>query len=180
MKTTIFTMAVMFFGLISFSKPHYNNTLTNLEMQAISQQDTFSTVSIINAYLKIKNALIKGDSKTAAQAALELDSSIKNSNSDLLSTSQKYEFSKISAGIKEYSKTISANPGKIDKQRKSFKNLSNSIDNLITNFGSKKNLYKDFCPMYDGGSIWISEIKEIKNPYYGSQMLTCGSIKKQY
>jgi hypothetical protein len=30
------------------------------------------------------------------------------------------------------------------------------------------------------GAVWISEAKAIKNPYYGSQMLTCGSVKKEF
>jgi len=30
------------------------------------------------------------------------------------------------------------------------------------------------------GAIWISETKEIKNPYYGKKMLSCGSMKEQY
>jgi hypothetical protein len=49
-------------------------------------------------------------------------------------------------------------------------------------FGSNRKLYQDYCPMADDGkgAIWISEIKEIKNPYQGSKMLTCGSIKKTY
>jgi hypothetical protein len=29
------------------------------------------------------------------------------------------------------------------------------------------------------GALWLSEVKEIKNPYFGSKMLTCGSVKKQ-
>ena len=52
---------------------------------------------------------------------------------------------------------------------------------MIT-FGSKQKLYQDFCPMAnDGkGAIWISEVKEIKNPYYGAEMLSCGSLKKTF
>jgi hypothetical protein len=30
------------------------------------------------------------------------------------------------------------------------------------------------------GAVWISETKEIKNPYFGKDMATCGSIKKEY
>jgi hypothetical protein len=36
--------------------------------------------------------------------------------------------------------------------------------------------------MYENGkgAVWISEYKEIKNPYLGTKMLTCGSIKKEF
>ena len=60
--------------------------------------------------------------------------------------------------------------------------LSNSINDLIITFGSKQKLYQDFCPMANDckGAIWISEVKEIKNPYYGAEMLSCGSLKKTF
>jgi hypothetical protein len=34
--------------------------------------------------------------------------------------------------------------------------------------------------MYDNGKggTWISETKEIVNPYEGTKMLNCGSVKK--
>jgi hypothetical protein len=35
------------------------------------------------------------------------------------------------------------------------------------------------CPMYKGGSRWVQKDGEIKNPYYGSEMPTCGSIEKK-
>lgn len=33
-----------------------------------------------------------------------------------------------------------------------------------------------YCPMYDGGSNWVQEDGPIRNPFYGSTMLTCGVI----
>ncbi|MBL4862038.1 MAG: DUF3347 domain-containing protein, partial [Crocinitomicaceae bacterium] len=58
-----------------------------------------------------------------------------------------------------------------------------SIDiiDLITLIGTDKHLYQDFCAMYnDGkGAAWLSETKEIKNPYYGNEMLGCGTIQKE-
>jgi hypothetical protein len=55
--------------------------------------------------------------------------------------------------------------------------LSKDVNDLIKIFGTDKKIYRD-CPMYDQGKsgYWISEFKEIKNPYYGSEMLTCGGI----
>ena len=40
---------------------------------------------------------------------------------------------------------------------------------------------KMFCPMAnDGkGAIWISEPQDIKNPYLGKAMPTCGTIKEE-
>ncbi|MCF6308835.1 MAG: hypothetical protein L3J09_12915, partial [Flavobacteriaceae bacterium] len=41
-----------------------------------------------------------------------------------------------------------------------------------------KTVYLEFCPMADGnnGGFWLSYDKEIKNPYFGQAMLTCGEV----
>ena len=33
-----------------------------------------------------------------------------------------------------------------------------------------------YCPMYDGGSNWVQVDGPVRNPYYGSVMLTCGVV----
>jgi len=37
-------------------------------------------------------------------------------------------------------------------------------------------VYYQHCPMANGGkgANWLSKENAVKNPYYGSQMLTCG------
>ena len=72
------------------------------------------------------------------------------------------------------------NANNIAHQREHFALLSKDLNDLIVVFGTKRKLYQAFCPMYDDkkGAIWLSENKEIKNPYYGSKMLSCGSIQK--
>ena len=33
-----------------------------------------------------------------------------------------------------------------------------------------------YCPMYDEGSNWVQRDGPVRNPYYGSEMLTCGVV----
>ena len=33
-----------------------------------------------------------------------------------------------------------------------------------------------YCPMYDGGTNWVQTDGPVRNPYYGSVMLTCGVV----
>ncbi|WP_010229981.1 DUF3347 domain-containing protein [Gillisia marina] len=42
-----------------------------------------------------------------------------------------------------------------------------------------KELYVLHCPMANSnkGAFWLSASSEVKNPYYGSAMLTCGEVK---
>jgi Cu(I)/Ag(I) efflux system membrane fusion protein len=41
-------------------------------------------------------------------------------------------------------------------------------------------LYVQHCPMADNneGAYWLSREKDIRNPYFGSKMLRCGSVKQ--
>lgn len=143
---------------------------------------TFSIEEIVANYLKIKNALTKDDAKGAANAGKALYKTFSSINVNALNANQKKEYLDISDDAKEHAEHIGDNAGKIDHQREHFVILSKDINDLINSFGTQQKLYQDFCPMAnDGkGAIWISEVKEIKNPYYGSQMFTCGSIKKTF
>ena len=40
-------------------------------------------------------------------------------------------------------------------------------------------VYHQFCPMAfnDAGAYWLSGTADIKNPYFGKKMLTCGEVK---
>jgi hypothetical protein len=41
-------------------------------------------------------------------------------------------------------------------------------------------VYYDYCPMAknDQGANWLSDVKEIKNPYFGAKMLSCGEVQE--
>jgi Cu(I)/Ag(I) efflux system membrane fusion protein len=43
-------------------------------------------------------------------------------------------------------------------------------------------VYYQYCPMAnsDQGAYWLSEIKEIKNPYFGEEMLSCGETRETF
>ena len=96
-----------------------------------------------------------------------------------LTDAQHKEYMEIVENAKEQAEHIVKSP--IDHQREHFEVLSNDVNDLITLLGTDKTLYQTFCPMYNNkkGAIWLSETDEIKNPFYGSKMLTCGKVQKQ-
>ena len=67
----------------------------------------------------------------------------------------------------------------IDHQREHFKILSKDITDMIAITGSENTLYEQFCPMYDGGTAWLSKNEAVLNPYYGSSMLKCGKVQRE-
>lgn len=141
----------------------------------------FSAKEIIAGYLQIKNALAKDNGKDAATAGNAIVATLATVDMKSLSAEQMKSYMDIAGDLKEHAEHIGANPGKIEHQREHFVMLSKDMADLIKTVGNGgQTLYKDFCPMAnDGkGASWISEIKEIKNPYQGSKMLTCGSVKE--
>ncbi len=144
------------------------------EVTASSQKNA-ATTPIIDAYLAIKNALVNDDKSGAASGANELLQAFSAFDMTSLTKEQHTEYMDILEDAKEQAEHIVKSP--IDHQREHFETLSTDISDMISLLGTEKSLYVDYCPMVKAN--WISEVKDIKNPYYGAKMLTCGEIKKQ-
>ncbi|OBW42264.1 hypothetical protein AB670_01330 [Chryseobacterium sp. MOF25P] len=155
---------------------------TDEKMEAENTKAAFSTKAIIKDYLMLKNSLAKDDSKAAASAGKMLFETMKKTDINQLDAKKKTVYKEIAESMEENAEHIAAGTGSIEHQREHFDMLSKDVNDLIETFGSEQKLYKDFCPMYNDnkGAIWISEKKEIVNPYQGSKMLTCGSIQKEW
>ena len=145
------------------------------------QAQNFTITPIIKDYLALKNALVADNDKAAANAGKQLFANLNKVDMKTIPANKHKEFMDIFENAKENAEHIGDNAGKIDHQREHLASLSKDVSDLIALFGTTQKLYQDYCPMYnDGkGAVWISEAKAIKNPYYGSQMLTCGSVKKE-
>ena len=83
-------------------------------------------------------------------------------------------------------KDLTANEEKIavakdvTKQREIFALLANNMYELAKVSKQETPVYYQHCPMYNNGkgANWLSKEEAIKNPYYGSKMLTCGSVQE--
>jgi hypothetical protein len=65
----------------------------------------------------------------------------------------------------------------IEAARTAFGEMSQAIADYAekTKSGFGAGVRLAYCPMAD--KPWLQKDKDIKNPYYGSSMLTCGSFK---
>ncbi|HEY8936024.1 MAG TPA: DUF3347 domain-containing protein [Cyclobacteriaceae bacterium] len=117
-------------------------------------------------YLHVKDALVASNSSDAKKGASELQKALKDIDA--------------SAAAMEASSKIAASSD-LNEQRKTFSTLSNEMTTLVK--GEKLStgmVYLEYCPMANGnmGAYWLSNEKQIKNPYFGDMMLTCGSVKE--
>ena len=139
-----------------------------------------STSAILDGYLEIKNGLVGDDKAAAAKGGQAFLKALSSFDMSSVSKETHMEFMDIFNDAKEQAEHIVKSP--IDHQREHFEVLSTDINDMIDLVGTDKKLYQDFCPMAnDGkGAIWISEISDIRNPFFGSKMMKCGKIQKEY
>jgi Protein of unknown function (DUF3347) len=134
----------------------------------------------VDHYLHIKNALANDNSTEAAAGGKAMEAGLSKMDKSLLTAEQKMAYDKLEEGLKLSAANIAKNGSDIKQQRVQFVTMSESVYELVKNFGAGRPLYHDYCPMAreDQGAMWISEMKEIKNPYFGDQMLTCGTVEE--
>ena len=149
--------------------------ITNTREVKMSSQKNGSTTLIIDAYIQIKNGLVADNKEDAAKGGTALLTAFSKFDMTSLKGETHNEYMEILESAKEQAEHIVKNP--LDHQREHFETLSIDISDLITLLGTDKTLYQDYCPMKKVS--WLSETKDVKNPYYGSKMLTCGVVKKQ-
>lgn len=151
-------------------------SFTNVDAAVASQ-----IKSITENYLQIKNALTNGKPAEAGEAANKLLAAMKGLDKSLLSAEQKKVYDQQEGNLKTSAEHIAKSTGDIEHQREQFSTLSESLYTVVKAFGGGKTLYHDHCPMAkDGkGAMWLSETKEIKNPYFGDKMMECGSVEEE-
>ena len=154
---------------------------TQAQQTATASANNSPAKEIIANYLQLKNALGKDNGNDAAAAGNKLVATLATVDMKTMPGAQMKSYMEIADDIKEHSEHIGANAGKIAHQREHFIMLSKDMADLVKTFGNGgQTLYKDFCPMANEGkgATWISEVKEIKNPYLGSKMPTCGTVQE--
>ncbi|MDC6388886.1 efflux RND transporter periplasmic adaptor subunit [Maribacter sp. PR1] len=134
---------------------------------------------VFDDYILLKDALVNDDAKGAQQAGKQINQSLKKVDMKLLSDEKAHNhWMTIQKELNTSANAISSNTD-ISKQRGHFKHLSAHMISSVQLFGVNKDVYIQFCPMADNnkGAYWISLEEEVRNPYYGEAMLTCGEVR---
>ncbi|KMQ65056.1 hypothetical protein ACM46_12745 [Chryseobacterium angstadtii] len=155
MKKYIITAALSIFSIGLFS--------------AQSKKDA-QISKLYQNYIAIKSALSSDDADKTSKAATEF-----------IKTASTVDFKLVSEGnlnILRKDATAISDARSISAQRETFSNLSENMIALTKEFKLSENpVYVQYCPMAD--SNWLSDEKQIANPYYGKSMLTCGNVKSE-
>ena len=135
--------------------------------ESFSVLDDSMMSALVAPYLKLKDELVRSDAKTSSALAKEML---------VLLSDKKYAFSRtnLKAPLESLQKTED-----IEVQRELFRLISNEMIQWASSTQSvSSKLYVQFCPMANNnkGAKWLSTEEQIRNPFYGDAMLTCGSV----
>lgn len=152
---------------------HTNHTETpKVEIQEVNQLK-----AVFDNYFAVKDALVKTDGNTASAKATALLSAINAVKMETLKTDEHTIWMKVLKNIKEDAEHI-ADTKDAKHQRDHFDTLSKNMYDLIKVSKQETPTYYQFCPMANNGkgANWLSKENVVKNPYYGSMMLSCGKV----
>lgn len=122
---------------------------------------------LLLSYYNIKNALVTGDAASAALNAHEFLKTVNTVDYKVISEGNSHILAKDAGRI--------STSHDLKKQREYFVNLSSNMVLVAKALKlSDQPVYLQYCPMKKAS--WLSSEKEIRNPYYGSSMLTCGEV----
>jgi hypothetical protein len=122
-----------------------------------------SAEAILDQYIKVKDALVASDNKMANLHTLSLQKYIEETPT----------FNEKESLLKAVAKL--GNTDDLEKQRIAFGDVSVLLWRVVKGSGNlSKEVYYQYCPMKK--MYWLSREETIKNPYYGSKMLTCGNV----
>ncbi|WP_213521998.1 efflux RND transporter periplasmic adaptor subunit [Nonlabens sp.] len=128
---------------------------------------------VLQSYLQMKDAFVKSDSEQVSAFAKATSKYLKTIPRGSLG---QMEQSHIKKSI-EILDAIAQND-KLENQRDHYVTLNENMVPIAMNVEGATPIYVQKCPMANNnkGAVWLSTEKDIKNPYYGDAMLTCGSV----
>lgn len=120
--------------------------------------------SVYDSYLKIQVELAKDSTKGITGNASAIAKAVNGDKMKMLP-----------ADVAKQAETL-AKAKNLKAVREAFKPLSASLTKYLADNKTGKGVYHEgYCPMVKAG--WLQTEKEVRNPYMGSAMLTCGKLK---
>lgn len=120
--------------------------------------------SVYDAYLKIQAELVKDSLKGVSDNAAAIAKAVRGDDMKMLPSE-----------VATQADTL-AQAKDLKSAREAFKPLSTSLIKYLSDNKAGKGTYHEvYCPM--AKASWLQSGTEIKNPYLGKEMPTCGVLK---
>jgi len=153
---------------------------TELEVAEVKSEFRAQLQEVYNTYILMSEALVASDPNEAEKAAALVESSLKDVDMSLLEGEAHVLWMKHLKSLESEIRTISS-ASDISEQRIAYATFNEAFYSSLKAFGLEQGtVYYQYCPMANGdkGAYWLSNIKEIENPYFGDEMLRCGETRE--
>ena len=153
--------------------PNYS-TLTPVEFQ---QQ----LASVVEDYLSLKDELVASDQAQAKAVAHQLQASLQKIDMKLVQGKVHEYWMPKARALNDHTVALTQAED-LSIQREQFSFLSATLIEVVQVMGVQGiQLFVQNCPMAleNEGADWLSLQEEIRNPYFGDMMLTCGSVVQE-
>lgn len=150
----------------AFAVVAFMGLISNAAVRAAEDPALMEPVkSVYDHYLKIQTELAKDSVKGVDKHANAIVNAVKGD-----------EMKMLSLDVAKKAETL-ASAKDLKAAREAFKPLSTSLVKYLADNKAGKGIYQEgYCPMVKAS--WLQKERDIKNPYMGKSMLTCGTLKK--
>lgn len=172
-------------GTMPASKTEHDN---KSELQVNELEQTYESdpafqaqlKTVFSTYLPVKDALIESDVTSANKKAEILREAIDAVDMRLVKGDAHMEWMKDLHVLQKATEEIKNEPD-LEKARIMLSPLSDQLFHTLKKFQVGVDGYRQYCPMaFDNkGAFWLSDSDQIRNPYFGDAMLTCGSVEEE-
>lgn len=134
---------------------------------------------MFTSYISVKDAFVATNAALVKEAAAKTQQTLSKVDMKLLTGVAHNDWMTYSGGLENALKEIQSSDD-IEVQRAAFSKLSDNMYKSIKAYGlGGATAYYEFCPMAfnNTGGYWLSDVSEIRNPYFGDKMLKCGSVQ---
>ena len=154
------------------SMHNYDSTT---DTKSEKKQEVKELKVVFDNYFALKDALVKSDENLVSAKAKELLNALNAVQMNQLSNEEHTVWMKVMKDLKFDTEHIEETKD-VGHQRDHFNTLSDNMYQLLKVSKQGTPTYYQHCPMANNGkgANWLSKENAVKNPYYGSQMLTCG------
>lgn len=181
----IIGVLVLPLGVLAQDHSHHNMKHDEKSMESKDKQVKQFDVStdfqkqlnaVYQASLKLNAAFVASDAEAVKSKAASMSKAMEKVKNELLEMEANTAWvAFMKPVIDEGLVAINASDD-IAEQRKLYAYVADALYTSVKSFGVGKTVYYQYCPMVKAS--WLNDSKDIKNPYYGSMMLTCGSTKE--
>lgn len=148
---------------------------------SIDKQANEALQPLYSGYLKWKDALTDDNFEEAQKLAVNMKSVLNKTSMNVFKGDAHNVWMDFQGRLSKSLEHVQ-HFSDIEQLRKAFQTVSTIMIEMANRFKPlDETIYVIHCPMADNnkGADWLSAEKEIRNPYFGSSMLTCGEVTKE-